>query len=79
MMLRITGLSSRVCLWLLLTRPVTLSDLTSPLRASLKCKTKIIRELLIAYISRFSCDQEQPQVNSCEALRTVVGKKESTC
>ena len=78
-MLRTAGLSSRVC-GSLLTRPVTLSDLTSPLRASLKCKTKIIRKLLIAYISRSSCDQEQPHINSCEALRTVVGKKEkSTC
>lgn len=73
-MLRTAGLSSRVC-GSLLTRPVTLSDLTSPLRASLKCKTKI-RKLQIVYISR-SCDQEQPQVNSCEALRIAVGKKET--
>lgn len=77
-MLRTTGLRSRVC-GSLPTRPVTLSNLISPLRASLKCKTKIIRELLIAYISTFSCDQKQPQVNSFEALRTVVGKKESAC
>lgn len=77
MTLRTAGLSSRVC-GSLLTRPVTLSDLTSPLRASLKCKTKIIRKLQIVYISR-SCDQEQPQVNSCEALRIVVGKKETKC
>ena len=75
MMLRTAGLSSRVY-GSLLTRPVALSDLTSPLHASLKCKTKIIRKLLIVYISRSSCDQEQPQINSCEALRTVVGKKE---
>lgn len=75
MMLRTAGLSSRVC-GSLLTRPVALSDLTSPLCASLKCKTKIIRKLLIVYISRSSCDQEQPQINSCEGLRTVVGKKE---